>query len=249
MTMQPPDYPDLPYGPVRPPARRRSRWLVIAGVAVVVLATAGVAAVVVFSPDDGQGVVNTAASALPAPSPTPATPSLTPMPSPGTSSSSASDDPSGATGSDPDADGTATPRPGATTHLDEARTLAGYYVSRPVSFSGKRYTRGIAFTCTSATSTYLQWNVAGSVRFTATSGIDDNTPVAFERLTEMIFYDQDGRSLLPKPVEASVGHPQDIVIDLTGVVSLRMTCAARNSRTNQPSSVYAALGDPQIVHG
>jgi hypothetical protein len=245
MSYQSREHLPLPYSPERPRNRTRFRLLLIAGVAialVMVIAIGGVSYAVLRPSGDETGVT-TAATTSPAPSPTPTpTPSPTPPPSP-----SSGDTSGGPSGDASDESGSTAPRPGATTYLDSVRTLAGSSDARPVAFSGKRYSRGVVFFCASATSSYVQWNVAGSARFTATSGIDDNTQGAFGKLTEMTFYDQDGRALLPQPVVASVGHPQDITIDLTGVVSLRMTCAGRDSRTNRQDSVTAALGDPLIV--
>ena len=117
-----------------------------------------------------------------------------------------------------------------------------------MTFSAARYPRGISFECSAATSTFLQWNVAGSARFDATAGIDDATTNTFGVVVELIFYDQDGHQLVPKPVETSVGHPTKITLDLTGIVSLRMTCAARDSKSNRQSRTYPALGDPTVTY-
>ena len=141
----------------------------------------------------------------------------------------------------------ATPAPGSTKYLDSEEALDGYYDPRAVNLSANRYPRGISFYCNTATSTNLQWNVAGSTRFAATAGIDDNTENAFGVVAELLFYDQDGRPLLPKPVEVSVGHPKKVQLDLKGVVSLRMTCAGREAKTNEKEDTYVVLGDPIVV--
>ncbi|WP_327006634.1 NPCBM/NEW2 domain-containing protein [Dactylosporangium sp. NBC_01737] len=120
--------------------------------------------------------------------------------------------------------------------------------TRRRSTSRRSATRGISFWCSTATSSYLQWNVAGSNRFEAVGGIDDNTQNAFGAVVEFLFYDQDGHQLVPKAVEASVGHAQAIKIDLTGVVSFRMTCSGRDAKTSKQPSTYAAFGDPIVVH-
>ncbi|MEV4139350.1 NPCBM/NEW2 domain-containing protein [Dactylosporangium sp. NPDC049742] len=94
----------------------------------------------------------------------------------------------------------------------------------------------------------MQWNVTRYTRFEASAGIDDNTTDAFGVVVELLLYYQDGRQLVAMAVAASVGHPQEISLDLTGVVSLRATCSGRNAKTNQQRSTYAALGDARIIH-
>ena len=146
-----------------------------------------------------------------------------------------------------DASGSPTPAPGATTFLDSQPTTDGGYDSGPVTFSGKRYLRGISRWCQGMTVSRVQWNVANSVRFSAVVGISDGTTRAYGIAVDMLFYDQDGHQLTPQPIEASVGHPVPVTIPLTGVVTLRLVCSARYVQTNQQTSVYAALGDPVIV--
>ncbi|GIF73926.1 hypothetical protein [Asanoa siamensis] len=141
------------------------------------------------------------------------------------------------------------PRPGATTYLDSQDETAGRASAGAATFSDQRYPRSISFWCSRATSSYVQWNVAGSATFTATAGIDDGTQGAFGLAAEMIFYNEDGRQLVPKPIDVSVGHPRKVEIDLTGVVSLRMTCSGRVMKTNDQASVYTTLGDALIIRG
>jgi hypothetical protein len=65
---------------------------------------------------------------------------------------------------------------------------------------------------------------------------------------EFIFYDQDGRRLARAiEVSVSLGHPKRIQLDLSGVVSLRMTCASRDAATNQQRFTTAVLGDPVVI--
>lgn len=135
----------------------------------------------------------------------------------------------------------------ATTYLDSEEPLAGDFADEAVNFSAKRYPRGIQFWCSSVTSSRLQWNVAGYRNFTAVAGIDDRTKNSFGAVVEFIFYDQDGRQLVPKPVEVSVGRAQPVSIDLSGVVSLRMTCASRDTKTGDQRSTRSALGDPILT--
>ena len=75
-----------------------------------------------------------------------------------------------------------------------------------------------------------------------------HTTYAYGKVVEFLFYDQDGRRLLAKPVEASVGHPAKVKLDLTNVVSLRMTCSSRDTKTNDQNNTYAVFGDPIVVH-
>lgn len=149
---------------------------------------------------------------------------------------------------DPTADPTDTPvDTPATKYLDAEPTLEGSYVTDSVSFSATRYSRGVFFDCGSHDDTRLSWNVAGYKKFTAVAGIDDRTDHAIGATVEFLFYDQDGRKLLPKPAEVSVGHAQKISIDLTNVVSLRLTCAGRDTKTGDRRVTRSAFGDPIIV--
>ncbi|MBT8227538.1 MAG: hypothetical protein HKP61_07215 [Dactylosporangium sp.] len=137
---------------------------------------------------------------------------------------------------------------GAITYLDNVDPVGGTISSHgAVSFGGKRYPRSIQKYCYRPTQTYLEWNVAGSSKFTATLGISDDTEDSFGAIAEMIFYDQDGHELLPKPVDVSVGHPQPVEIPLSGVVHLRVTCSGRDAKTNDVRSTTAAFGDALIV--
>jgi hypothetical protein len=149
---------------------------------------------------------------------------------------------------DPTGSASPTPAPGSTQYLDSEDALDGSYDARAVSLSATRYPRGISFYCSTATDTHLQWNVAGNSRFSAEAGIDDNTDYAYGKVVEFLFYDQDGRRLLGKPVEVSVGHPAKVQLDLTNVVSLRMTCSSRDAKTNDQNTTSAVFGDPIVVH-
>jgi hypothetical protein len=135
----------------------------------------------------------------------------------------------------------------ATKYLDGEDTLEGGFDAEPVTFSAKRFPRGLSFTCTSATSSSLQWNVAGYRTFTAVAGVDDRTQAAFGEVVEFLFYDQDGHQLNAKPLEVSMGHSRAVSLKLTNVVSLRMTCSSRDSKTGQQHSTRSSLGDPVIT--
>jgi len=231
------------------PLGRRQWLLLLVGLAVVAIAAGAVTGVRVLAgpstptpspapvvPPPAQPTVQPTVDApVPTPSPTGAEPTAVTA-SPGEESF---ESPSGS----PE------PAPGATTYLDSQPETAGDYRARPVAFGDVRYPRGISVYCQTATSTYVQWNVAGSSTFVATAGVDDAAEGAFGEVAELTFYDEDSRRLTAKPVEVSVGHPKQVTIDLTGVVSLRMTCAARVAETNKPASLYAALGDPYLVRG
>jgi hypothetical protein len=151
-------------------------------------------------------------------------------------------------------DGTDTADPGVTAdddptikYLDTEESLDGSFDPDAVTFSAQRYPRGISFWCSSATNSRLQWNVAGYHHFTAVAGIDDKTEDAFGAISEFIFYDQDGRQLVPKPVDVSVGHPHKVTLDLTGVVNLRMTCSSRTAKTDEPRDTRSSFGDPVVT--
>jgi hypothetical protein len=229
----------------------RQWYSLTVGLAIIAIGTGSLAGVQVLTADTTPDhPVAAPATTAPAPVPVTAGPTTAaPSPSDMTPSPTASpsDSPSDSPSTDPSA--TPTPAPHSTAYLDSVRVLDGSYNASPVTFSAARYPRGISLWCSTATNSYLQWNVAGYVKFHAVAGVDDNTQDAYGMTVEMIFYDQDGRELLPKPVESAQGHAQEITINLTGVVSLRMTCAGRQTKTNHPYSVYASLGDPVIVHG
>jgi hypothetical protein len=232
---------------------QRQWFVLLVGLTVVALGSGAGAGVRIMTAGSVQPSGNAASALAPAnPTTAPPTVTVTAPPSPSVSPSpSQSPDPlvsSDRTGSpDPSGSPSDLPAPGATKYLDSERELAGNADARAVTFSAVRFLRGIFFYCSTATTTYIQWNVAGYTRFEATGGIDDNTQGAYGVVVEFLFYDQDGRQLVPKPVEVSVGHYQKITLSLTGVVSLRMTCSGRDSKTNQQRNSYAAFGDPIVV--
>jgi multisubunit Na+/H+ antiporter MnhB subunit len=135
----------------------------------------------------------------------------------------------------------------ATKYLDVEEVLEGGYDADSATFAATRYSRGVNFYCGSHDDSKLSWNVAGYRKFTAVAGIDDRTPNAIGATIEYLFYDQDGRKLLPKPVEVSLGRAQKISIDLTNVVSLRVTCAGRDAKTGERRPTRTAFGDPVVV--
>jgi hypothetical protein len=235
-------------------ALSQRQWLtLLVGVAVIALTTGAATGVRILAANPVP--TPTPTIALPTPGPTTAaatttaptdTPSPIPTPSISITPSDASPTPSGS-GSGPEEDTSLKPSPGTTKYIDSERTLVGGADAKAVTFNAQRYLRGISFYCEAATNSILQWNVAGYTKFTAVGGIDDNTSNAFGAATEFVFYDQDGRQLLAKPVQASVGHPQKIELDLTNVVSLRMTCSAHDSKTGRTRYTYAAFGDPVII--
>jgi hypothetical protein len=233
------------------------QWLMLfVGITVIAISTGALTGVRILAGDTGPVLGATAAPVVPATAPAtldpvPPTTEVAPTPSE-TPEATPEPDPSdvgedGAT-VEPSGDGPGTPAPGSTKYLDSEDVIDGSYSAKAVSLSAARYSRGISFYCDTATNTILQWNVAGSSRFSATAGIDDNTDNTFGIVAEFSFYDQDGRKLRAKPVEVSVGHPAKVTLDLTGVVSLRMTCAGRDGKTDVQKDTYAVLGDPIIVH-
>ncbi|WP_030442213.1 NPCBM/NEW2 domain-containing protein [Actinoplanes subtropicus] len=157
-------------------------------------------------------------------------------------------DPTDTASSDPTADPTDTPADTpATKYLDAEQPVEGGYDADSVTFAAARHSRGVLFWCATHDESKLTWNVAGYQTFTAVAGIDDQTENAIGATVEFLFYDQDGRKLLPKPAEVSVGHAEKISIDLKNVVSLRLTCAGRNTKTGDRRDTHAALGDPIVV--
>lgn len=215
------------------------QWLVLmVGAVVVAVGTGALTAAQVLDgkpsgPIGPPGTMEAQPVATLPPSPTPKSPSAAEA-TPGTGPTLA-------------ASGDPTPAPGSTAYLDARLVSDGHSRARPVTFSGVHYPRGISFACSTSTVTYVQWNVAGSSRFEAVAGIDDSTSDAFGVAAELLFYDQDGRQLVPEPATVGLGHPQELKLDLEGVVILRMTCAGRDVKTNKQRSTFAALGDPTAV--
>ena len=227
------------------------QWLtLLVGITVLAIGTGALTGVRILA---GEVAPPAAGAALPAPTTTPplvpAEPATDEAPSPSDSDSPGpSDTLDPADTADPTESASQTPAPGSTKYLDSEEVLDGGYDAKAVSLSATRYPRGISFYCDTATNTHLQWNVAGNSRFNATAGIDDNTRNAYGKVVEFLFYDQDGRRLSAKPVEVSVGHPAKVTLDLTDVVSLRMTCSSRDAKTDDQNNTYAVFGDPIVVH-
>lgn len=222
------------------------QWLTLmVGLTVVAMVTSTMAAAAVVAadriePSPTQATPPQLSSPTEASTPTEVPQSQTFSPSPSWSASP-SNEPS------TDISNSAVPRPNATMYLDTVHPLSGGYNVGAVSFSSRRYPRSMTFGCSAATSSYVQWNVAGAARFEATAGIADDTEDAFGAVAELIFYDQDGRQLTPNPVDVSVGHPQKVSLDLHDVVNLRLTCAGRDSKTAKQRYTPASLGDAFIV--
>lgn len=227
------------------------QWLMLTvGLTVAAIGTGALTGVRVLMHDpDSPAVANPPVTAVATPPATTA-PVVTAEPTTAapTTSPAPSHDPTGTPLAESTDGATPAPQPNSTAYLDSSRTIDGSYTAKAVTFSAVRYPRSLQFSCSTATYTFLQWNVAGSAKFSTTAGIDDGTTETFGKLVELIFYDQDGRQLVAKPVEVSVGHPAKIEFPLTNVVSLRMTCAARDSKTNRATSTYAALGDAKVIY-
>ena len=180
-------------------------------------------------------------------SPTPAV--MPSPPSPDASQSASTDPGAGGSGSSTDGPtdtGTPVPMPGVTGYLDTIGSVNGYYDHGPTTLSGARYPRSLTMECADATQNYIEWNVAGYRTFSSTLGVSDDASDAFGGVAEMIFYDQDGRQL-EKPYELSVGHQQKVLIPLKGVVHLRVTCSARDVKTNRGRDFRGALGDAEVL--
>ena len=224
------------------------QWLILTlGIAFLAVATGAGTALRVVNEDATVGASPLALPATTEPAATePATEEATTDPASAepTESTDPTPDPTGTT--DPDPTGTPDDTP-ATKYLDVEQPLEGGYNADSVTFAATRYSRGVFFDCTAHDESKLSWNVAGYRRFTAVAGIDDRTERAIGATVEFLFYDQDGRKLLPKPVEVSVGRAQKISIDLANVVSLRVTCAGRDTKTGNRRDTRSAFGDPIVV--
>ena len=223
------------------------QWLILTlGIAFLAVATGAGTALRVVNEDATAGTPPLALPATTEPAAEPATEAATTEP--------ASAEPTESTDPTPDPAETTDPGPGdtpgdtpATKYLDVEQPLEGGYNADSVTFAATRYSRGVFFDCTRHDESKLSWNVAGYRKFTAVAGIDDRTERAIGATVEFLFYDQDGRKLLPKPVEVSVGRAQKISIDLTNVVSLRVTCAGRDTKTGDRRDTQSAFGDPIVV--
>lgn len=216
------------------------QWLILTvGIAFLSLATAAATALRVVNESDDLPTVQPATT-IPTIDPT-VDATAEPTPEPTETSSEPSE-----TSSELYPDETPEDAP-ATKYLDSEDPLDGNFEAEAISFSAGRYPRGLSFWCSSVTSSRLQWNVAGYRHFTAVAGIDDRTEEAFGAVVEFLFYDEDGRQLVQKPVEVSVGSAHKVSIDLDGVVSLRVTCASRDVKTGEPRSTRSAFGDPVVT--
>jgi hypothetical protein len=130
-------------------------------------------------------------------------------------------------------------------YLDSMNVVNGRAYDGPAYLSAKRYPRSVSMSCETPTSTFNEWNVAGSKEFNATVGVADDASNAFGVIAEFIFYDQDGHQL-GQPYDVSVGHPLPVKIDLTTMVHLRITCSGRDAKTNARRSLSVVLGDASI---
>jgi len=223
------------------------QWLILTvGIAFIAVATGAGTALGVVG-DDRQGVLPPPSTTPPVQTePTPTETTSAPTTSAPTDEPTPSGTPQPTEPTEPEPSDSPDDTP-ATKYLDSEEPLEGGFAAEAVNFSAQRYPRGIQFWCSSATSSRLQWNVAGYRTFTAFAGIDDRTANSFGAIVEFIFYDQDGRQLVPKPVEVSVGRARKVSIDLNGVVNLRMTCASRDTKTGDQRSTHSAFGDPIIT--
>lgn len=223
------------------------QWLILTvGIAFLALATGALTALRIMTAD--PTTVPIAAPAVGPTTPIAIEPTTEPTTDPTDTEPTDTTGPTDTTDPTDTADPTETPADTpATKYLDTEPALDGGYDANAVSFSAQRYPRGIEFSCDDVTNSTVQWNVAGYNHFTAVAGIDDTTTNAFGALVEFIFYDQDGHQLNGKPIDVSVGHPRKVSFDLKSVVSLRMTCSSRDSKTNEERSTYSALGDPTIT--
>jgi hypothetical protein len=221
------------------------QWLILTlGVAFVAVATGAGTALRVVNEDSSTVTPPIAlpASAQPVTEAATTDPATTEPADP--TSADTTPDPAGTT--DPAPDGTPADTP-ATKYLDTEDPIEGGYNADAVTFAATRHSRGVLFDCDTHDYSKLTWNVAGYKTFTAVAGIDDQTDNAVGATVEFLFYDQDGHKLLPKAVDTSIGHPQKISIDLKNVVSLRMTCAGRDTKTGERRDTRSALGDPIVV--
>jgi hypothetical protein len=217
----------------------RRQWLMtLVPLTVLSIATGSVASVHALA---ATGTPPQAVSTAPG---LPVTPPVRPTDSP---VGSPTESPTGSPTDTPSDSSSPAPDPGATTYLDQVQTVDGSDNAGPVTFSSQQYPRSVSLYCYAATQTYLQWNVAGNSTFSTTAGIADDAQDAYGIIAEFTFYDQDGHQLTPKPVDVSVGHPVPVRIDLSRVVNLRVTCAARDATTSEERSVTASLGDPITI--
>jgi hypothetical protein len=135
----------------------------------------------------------------------------------------------------------------ATKYLDTDEPLEGSRDADAVTFSAKRYLRGLQFYCSTDTESRIQWNVAGYTKLQTTVGIDDQTQNAYGVVSDLTFYNQDGHQMLAKPVEVSMGHPRVVSFNLSGATSILITCSGHVAKTNAQRGIRTALGDPTVT--
>ena len=117
-----------------------------------------------------------------------------------------------------------------------------------VVISAHPYVNSIAFYCNGQQSGQPDeaFDVAGSSTFTAVLGIPDDTQNATGLIATITFSNESGQRI-GQPVQVSLGHPANVMLDINGVTQLGMTCDGRNRQTSQTASdFHVAFGDAAV---
>jgi hypothetical protein len=203
----------------------------------------------IAAPDRGGNTDRASASGL-------TSPTVVPPTTPGPTETSTVE-PTTSADATPSGTPTDSPSPAPTSDADGSQPLAplvyfdaldpaqGSRRTGPVVLAAKQFPRSIENFCYRANSDNVEWNVAGYQKFTATLGVDDNAEGASGRTAEFIFYNQDNRKMT-EPIDVALGRSKQVSINLNGAIRLRVSCAGRDTKTNEVEGFYAALGDALI---
>ena len=117
-----------------------------------------------------------------------------------------------------------------------------------VVIAANPYVNSITFNCWGQQSGQPDeaFDVAGSSTFTAVLGIPDDTQYATGLIATITFSNESGQRI-GQPVQVSLGHPANVMLDINGVTQLGMTCDGRNRQTSQTASdFHVAFGDAAV---
>jgi hypothetical protein len=125
----------------------------------------------------------------------------------------------------------------------------GYDTGQQV-ISAQPYPNSISFGCAGTEGLNGQpdeaYDVAGSNTFTAEIGLADDTQGVTGVIATVTFSNEAGQQL-GNPVEVSLGHPEAVTLNVTGVTQLGLSCIGRDAHTNQAvTSFSVALGNAGV---
>jgi hypothetical protein len=105
-----------------------------------------------------------------------------------------------------------------------------------VAINAVDYPDSVTFGC--STSGLIDWNVAGFATFEAYVGIPDNAQNATGVTDELVFKDENGKTL--DTVKTAIGQPQQVSFSIAGVDRLAVSCVQQGATSSNGNVV--ALG-------